>query len=128
MDEFTIGFVCGICAFGLVAVVAMTMWKWFKGNSRDTLPAEDRPSDVDPDLRPAVIDYAMEEAAAQVVSYGLTQAEYRAARTRLGLAVKAKRGEALSDMELGVLVGIIAPPPVSTRKDVLQVTRVPDVT
>ena len=116
----------GVLAFGLVAVVATTMYRWVMGSSKDTLPVTDRPSDTDPDLRPAVIEYAMEEAAAQVVSYGLTQNEYRAARERLGLAVRARRGEMLTDIELGVLLGILpAPRPPSSRTDVLSIAQQP---
>jgi hypothetical protein len=127
VDEFTVGFVLGVLAFGLVAVVATTMYRWAMGSSKDTLPVTDMPSNTDPDLRPAVIDYAMEEAAAQVVSYGLTPNEYRAARARLGLAVRAKRGEALTDMELGVMLGVL-PAPVSqgTRTDVLPIAQTTD--
>jgi hypothetical protein len=119
VDEFTLGFVAGVCALGLVAVVVFTLLRWFRGDSKDTLHV-DRASNTDPDLRPAVIEYALDEAAAQIVSYGLTQAEYRAARARLTLAVRARRGEALSDMELGVLLGVIPPP--SSRKDILPVS------
>jgi hypothetical protein len=127
VDDFDFGFVSGVCAFGLVAVVVMALYRWVMGSSKDTLPLNEPPSDTDPDLRPAVIEYAMEEAAAQVVSYGLTQNEYRAARTRLRLAVRAKRGDALSDIELGVLLGVL-PAPVSqgTRKDVQPVAQTGD--
>jgi hypothetical protein len=95
---------------GLLAVIVWTMRRWFFGGSADTRSIDDRATISDPDLRPAVIEYALDEAAAQVVSYGLTPNEYRAARARLGLAVRARRGERLTDMELGVLLGVISPP------------------
>lgn len=117
MDEFALGFVSGGCAVGLVALIAFIVVRWLRGTSPDTLPAGDRASGSDPDLRPAVIEYALDEAAAQVVMYELTQNEHRAAMARLRLAVRARKGEMLSDLELGVLLGVIGPStPPSLRK------------
>ena len=124
MDEFTVGFAAGVYMFGLVAAVVWCMRRWLFGDSKDTRSLDDCEATSEPDLRPAVIEYAMEQAAAQVVSYGLTQNEYRAARERLSLAVRARRGEVLTDIEQGVLLGVLpTSSPPSSRKDVLSVAQ-----
>jgi hypothetical protein len=101
---------------------------------------------MDPDLSVAMIEFSMDRAAEQVVSHGLSLAERAAefpptmiwkmhgryeneasemyispglfyALERLKIATRARRGEKLSDLELGVLHGVIRP--MRFRTDVL---------
>lgn len=106
----------------------------------------DTDSGMDPDLSVALIEFSMDRAAEQVVAHGLSLAERAAefppamiwkmhgryedeaselyispglfyALERLEIATRARRGEKLSDVELGVLHGVIRP--TRFRKDVL---------
>jgi hypothetical protein len=107
VDEFTFGVAVGfVFAVALMAVM-FTVWRQMRLRAKAN---EDQPATTtDPDLRPAVIDHVLEQAATLVVTHGLTAAEYRAAKERLALAVRARQGDVLTEMEWGVLVGVISP-------------------
>lgn len=106
----------------------------------------DTDSGMDPDLSVAMIEFSMDRAAEQVVAHGLSLAERAAefppsmiwkmsgryeneaselyvspgffyALERLAIATRARHGEKLTDIELGVLHGVIRP--TRFRKDVL---------
>lgn len=153
MDEFSAGCLTGavlMLAFVAVSLVAM---RWRNGKSTDVPITEQRDTDAEPDLSVAMIEFSMDRAAEDVVSHGLTLAERAAefppsvvwrmvggagkerselfvspgmfyAIERLEIATRARRGEKLSDIELGVLHGAIRP--TRFRKDVLPELMIAD--
>ena len=110
VDDFTGGMICGVLMAFLVASIAALMHRWFYGGSTDTLAIDEEAPATEPDLQLAVIDYAFETAIEMLTTPGLTPNEYRGARARLSVAMRGRRGESLSDTEIGVLLGVIKPP------------------
>ncbi len=134
MDTFSLGLLVGI-GLSLItwSVVALTR-RWQAGDSRDTLP-NNAVSTSSPDLTIAMLDHLLEDAASKVVDHGLDMAslaagfspdanwqldlprsaampvhqEFFLEMERLAIAVRARRGEKLTDTELGVLYGVLKP-------------------
>lgn len=135
MDEFTIGAIAGFMMAFVVASIVFLVQRWRDGDSRDTLP-NGVESSSEPDLTTALIEHALEETAARVAFHGLPLAELashfdaeskwvmtngrRGASIalpadlfldieRLSIAVRAQRGDKLSELETAVLHGVLKP-------------------
>lgn len=146
LDEFSIGCLTGAVLMLAFVAVSYAAHRWRNGKSPDVPIKEQRDTDEDPDLSVAMIEFSMDRAAEQVISHGLSLAERAAefppsvmwkmsggvgkdrsemyvspglfgALERLEIATRARRGEKISDVELGVLHGVIKP--TRFRKDVL---------
>lgn len=145
LDEFYVGCLTGAILSIAFVAIAYASLRWRNGKSVDVPIAEQRETLEDPDLSAAMIEFSMDRAAEQVVVHGLSLAERAAefpasttwkmvcrpqngrheiyvspglfgALERLEIATRARRGEKITDIELGVLHDVIKP--MRFRKDV----------
>lgn len=145
LDEFSIGCLAGIMVTLAFVSIAYASHRWRNGKSADVPIEDQRDTCADPDLSVAMIEFSMDRAAEQVVSHGLSLAQRASefhpstmwkmvcrpqngrheiyvspglfgALERLEIATRARRGEKITDVELGVLHGVIKP--MRFRKDV----------
>jgi hypothetical protein len=154
LDDFSVGCLIGAIIAASIFAIAYASLRWRNGNSHDVpIDEQPRDTEADPDLSVAMIEFSMDRAAEQVVEHGLSLAERAAefppamiwkmsgryeneaselyvspglfyALERLAIASRARRGEKLTDIELGVLHGVIKP--TRFRNDVLPELMISD--